>query len=203
METPDDTTDAAETLRLRDLIGRHREVLLGAPLQDDEAAPLETLLSRSRARLEAMALAATLKSRGIRDEAAADLFQTAWAGRVQTILAPEGPEVRDSEHFFAIMAQVFRRLLSDERRSERRRADRERAAPSDRPEPADPDLLTDLDEAVARLPEDERAVLMLRDVENLSRRATAERLSMTEDRVRKCRDRAIDRLRRDLAAYKA
>ena len=141
-----------------------------------------------------------LARRLVGDPAAADdLVQETWLTALGRGRMDQGPPR-------AWLAAVLRRLSHTRRRSEARRAQREES-PREVPEPPDPADLAQraegqrlLAEAVLRLPEAYRSVVVLRYTEDLEPAEIAARLNLPPGTVRSRLKRAVDRLREDLDA---
>lgn len=129
--------------------------------------------------------------------AAEDLVQDTW------LAALRHPPARDPR---AWLARVARNLASNARRATRRRATREALAHEERPTPPPPEVLEEaeaqrlLAEAITRLPEELRAVVVLRWFRALDSAAIGRELGLSPSAVRTRLQRALEALRRELDA---
>jgi RNA polymerase sigma-70 factor (ECF subfamily) len=149
---------------------------------------------------------------------AEDLFQETWLRAVKA--AREGPEPRGGEAkawLFAIAANAHKDLLRKKRVRrlfllERTRSMGDRAADADlgwdvpgrsrEDGAARSDVRLCLRRAVSRLPERERRVFVLKDIEGFKHEEIGEVLGIPEATVRTLLHRAVKKLRRELAGFK-
>jgi RNA polymerase sigma factor (sigma-70 family) len=157
----------------------------------ERAFDLEELLAESGWLRQ---LAASLVGDGGRAD---DLVQDTW-------LAALRRPPRTAEEPRPWLARVVANLARNERRGRARRAERELRVHEERVEPG-PDALAQaaeaqrmLAEAVTRLDEPLRAVVVLRYFQGLDSRAAAERLGVPDSTVRTRLQRALEELRADL-----
>jgi len=148
---------------------------------------------------------------------AEDLFQETWLRAVKA--APEGLEARQGEAkawLFTIAANVHKDLLRKKRVRrlfllERTRSMGDRAADADpgwdvpgrsrEDGTARSDLRLCLRRAVSRLPDRERRVFILKDIEGFKHEEIGEVLGIREATVRTLLHRAVKKLRREMAGF--
>ena len=149
---------------------------------------------------------------------AEDLFQETWLRAVKA--APEGLEARQGEAkawLFTIAANVHKDLLRKKRVRrlfllERTRSMGDRAADADpgwdvpgrsrEDGTARSDLRLCLRRAVSRLPDRERRVFILKDIEGFKHEEIGEVLGIREATVRTLLHRAVKKLRREMAGFR-
>jgi len=148
---------------------------------------------------------------------AEDLFQETWLRAVKA--APEGLEARQGEAkawLFTIAANVHKDLLRKKRVRRLFLLERTRSM-GDRTADADPgwdvpgrsredgtarsDLRLCLRRAVSRLPDRERRVFILKDIEGFKHEEIGEVLGIREATVRTLLHRAVKKLRREMAGF--
>ena len=149
---------------------------------------------------------------------AEDLFQETWLRAVKA--APEGLEARQGEAkawLFTIAANVHKDLLRKKRVRRLFLLERTRSM-GDRTADADPgwdvpgrsredgaarsDLRLCLRRAVSRLPDRERRVFILKDIEGFKHEEIGEVLGIREATVRTLLHRAVKKLRREMAGFR-
>jgi len=149
---------------------------------------------------------------------AEDLFQETWLRAVKA--APEGLEARQGEAkawLFTIAANVHKDLLRKKRVRRLFLLERTRSM-GDRTADADPgwdvpgrsredgtarsDLRLCLRRAVSRLPDRERRVFILKDIEGFKHEEIGEVLGIPETTVRTLLHRAVKKLRREMAGFR-
>ena len=189
------------TLMLRRRVGNYRQTLGDAELAN--------LLCVTERRLLEIARRVGRPPAGLTDE---DVLQSAWAGQLGRMLSPEGPEIRDTRHFFCLAAHAISQALTDLRRTEGRHRSRLRTAaeagviandlqPAGRSLDPEAALALDVKDAFEAVPEKDRVVFSMRKCSGYSRSETARLLDMTESEVRTCVQRCQEMLTRRLAAY--
>ena len=168
---------------------------------------LEEILRRAMSELRRTANGISHGEQG--GPSGSELLQTAWVERIEPALRPGGPEVQNSQHLLGLFRRMLRLSLVDLRR--RRGAmfrgggrKRQQIAEDEVTAGGDADCETRLDvvAALQALPAEDRAVLLLRNLEGRSRRETAELLGLTEAEVRTRRSKASTVLRTMLQAYR-
>jgi len=149
---------------------------------------------------------------------AEDLFQETWLRAVKA--APEGFEARKGEAkawLFTITANVHKDLLRKKRVRRLFLLERTRTL-GDRAADADPgwdipgrsredgaarsDIRICLRRAVSRLPDRERRVFILKDIEGFKHEEIGEVLGIPEATVRTLLHRAVKKLRREMAGFR-
>jgi len=149
---------------------------------------------------------------------AEDLFQETWLRAVKA--APDGLEARPGEAkawLFTITANVHKDLLRKKRVRRLFLLERTRSM-GDRTADADPgwdvpgrsredgaarsDLRLCLRRAVSRLPDRERRVFILKDIEGFKHEEIGEVLGIPEATVRTLLHRAVKKLRREMAGFR-
>ncbi|HEX8340085.1 MAG TPA: sigma-70 family RNA polymerase sigma factor, partial [Tepidisphaeraceae bacterium] len=141
--------------------------------------------------------------RQVRDpHLAADVTQT-----VLLVLARKAAAVRSPQQLPGWLFQTTRYAAANALRQQARRARHERAAATLRHEAARPvgGLLTDLEaplnDALARLPANERDAILLRFFKDTDYADLAQKLSITESAARKRVSRGVERLRAELSRH--